>query len=202
MNVSLAAMQRSAAAFARPAEFDVGIGGAGDGGGLDEGNTGDGNSLQYITKAEGEMGKLCRGVLARSPAHTSFSTLKMFLALLLGLLVLASHLLLPKLVAWVQKKTGTGLYKRLAWIEGSAFQLQRMAAEGRGAGPWEGKEEDVPKLVEKGHLFSLTGENIWRGSDGSGGAGFENVNLETVMGAKGRASIEGREGDRVRLLSS
>jgi len=151
MNTSLATMQRSAAAFARPDEFDTGSGIS---------------SLQYIDEPEGPtMQLLCRKVKMRSAEFTSFSVLRLFLILAIGILIMSANGLIPELTAWWQRRTGQGAYKRLEWIESKAFQLQRMAAEGRGIGPWGGRDADVPVLAERTYRFNLTSMSL-RGGDG------------------------------------
>jgi hypothetical protein len=154
MNTTLAAMQRQAISYARPPEFDVGPGVS---------------SLIHITAPETEVEKsFCQNMKGRSKAHNSFSVLSFFFIIVLGLVIIITDIVLAKLTASIQKHTGKGLYERLEWIETSAFQLQRIAAEGRGTGPWTSREMDVPRLAEYGHVFSLTGESLkgrWSRSD-------------------------------------
>jgi hypothetical protein len=141
MNVSLSNTQRGTVTYSRPSEFDVG-------GGV--------SSLQYMEHPqETELRNLCDKVKLRSATHTSFSVLAMAVTITAGILCILSNFVLRKMVSCLQHRTGQGLYKSQEWIDSSAFQLQRMAAEGRGIGPWKGKEEDVPQLIERGHLFSL-----------------------------------------------
>ncbi|ORY15583.1 hypothetical protein BCR34DRAFT_170710 [Clohesyomyces aquaticus] len=146
MNTSLVAVQMSPLSWAQPEEFDVmpGI-----------------STTKYIIPPADEASKqLCKKVKQRSAAHTSFSVLKLFLLFALGLFFIISNLALPKVVATFQRRTGSGANKRLEWIESSTFQLQRMAAEGRGIGPWEGREANVPRLVGDGRRFNLTSESL------------------------------------------
>jgi hypothetical protein len=102
------------------------------------------------------MQNLCYKIKARSKSHTSFSVLGLFLTIGLGLFLILSNLLAPTTVAYVQKRYGKGLHKRLEWIENSSFQLQRMAAEGRGIGPWKGRDDEIPRLAKSGQAFNLT----------------------------------------------
>jgi hypothetical protein len=154
MNTTLAVIQRTVTTFARPPEFDIGpiL-----------------SSMDYVVSTEDpELLKLCQKMKARSPIHMSFSVSGLVLILSLGLFVIMLNLMLPKAVAYLQRRYEKGLYKRLEWIENSGFQLQRMAAEGRGIGPWSGRDEDVPRLVESGHVFSLTAQSLkgqWSNAD-------------------------------------
>ncbi|KAF2186095.1 hypothetical protein K469DRAFT_777276 [Zopfia rhizophila CBS 207.26] len=200
MNITLAAMQRSALSYARPPEFDVGPGIS---------------SLNHIRPpSTPEAQLLCHKIKARSKAHISFSVLGFFLTLSLGLLIIATDLALAKVVGALQKYSGKGLHKRLEWIENGFFQLQRMAAEGRGIGPWTRREKDVPMLVEYGHLFSLTGSSLkgeWsraesyelgemrRGMDD--GDGDEEIMEGRVMGSS-KVRGEEVEEDTTQLLRS
>ncbi|KAH7130676.1 hypothetical protein B0J11DRAFT_504435 [Dendryphion nanum] len=153
MNTTLAAIQRGTAVFARPASYDL---------------TAGTSSLQFITKpTNNEIAKLCHKVRVRNAGQTSFSVFNMALIIALGLLCIFSDLYLSRLVACVQESTGRGLHKKLEWAESSSFQLQRMAAEGRGVGPWRGKEDEVPRLEDPGQLFNLTGVSLrGRGEEG------------------------------------
>lgn len=144
MNTTLAALQRWPTIFARPPEFDVGPGIS---------------SRDYIVPVEaGPMQDLCRKIKATSPNHMSFSVLGLFITISVGLFLIVCYSTLPSIVARFQ--TGTSRYKRLEWVETSAFQLQRMAAEGRGIGPWTGRDEDVPRLENYGHRFNLTEKSL------------------------------------------
>ncbi|KAF2464785.1 uncharacterized protein BDR25DRAFT_380694, partial [Lindgomyces ingoldianus] len=142
MNTSLAAIQRQIYTYARPTEFDVGPGIP---------------TLKFIDEPDDEhMKLLCHKIKARSQSHQSFNVQSLFIVLTVTLTIMALNLSLPTIMSYFQKRTGKGLRKRLEWIETGAFQLQRIAAEGRGIGPWNGREDDVPTLVEYGHLFNLT----------------------------------------------
>ncbi|OAG12918.1 uncharacterized protein CC84DRAFT_1227646 [Paraphaeosphaeria sporulosa] len=154
-NVSLAALQRAGPAFAQPPDFDIG-----------NSNTADQNEnatiLRYIVRPQdAEMLRLCDSIKMRSKAHTSFTVLGLFLLIGIGLLIMLVNTILPQLAAYWQRRAGLGAYKRLEWVESGAFQLQRMAAEGVGVGPWRGKEDDVPTLAGgRGELFNLTGMSL------------------------------------------
>jgi len=146
MNTSLATLQSATYNFARPYQFDVGPGIP---------------SLQYIMEPDNpDLQLLCSKIKFHSGAHTSFSVLGLFLILGISLFIIALNVSLPALVSVFQQRSGRGLHKRLEWIETSALQLQRMAAEGRGIGPWNGRENEVPTLAEFGRLFNLTAQSL------------------------------------------
>ncbi|KAJ4301904.1 hypothetical protein N0V90_004000 [Kalmusia sp. IMI 367209] len=191
-NTSLAALQRAAPTFARPPEFDVGNGLP---------------ILKYIKGPDNpEMEHLCHSIKMRSKAHTSFSVLGLSLLIGLGLFVMLLNMVLPKAVAYYQTRTGRGGYKRLEWVESNAFQLQRMAAEGRGVGPWMGKEDDVPVLVERGN-FNLTGMSLrQKGGVMGGGNGYQVVRMGDEMelqdhGIVREGTIDRKDSER-KLLDS
>lgn len=145
MNTTLAALQRWPMTLAQPPEFDIGPGIS---------------SRDHIVPIEaGPMQELCRKMKAKSPIHMSFSVLGLFITLSVGLFLIIGYSVIPKVVASLQKRMGAG-HKRLEWIETSSFQLQRMAAEGRGIGPWTGRDEDVPRLENHGYKFNLTEQSL------------------------------------------
>lgn len=170
MNTSLSAMQRAAPAFARPVEAD--------------GSTA--NSIEYIEEpADPTTRLLCHKVKMRSTEFTSFSVLAIFLTLAIGLLIMIFSAALPALVAAWQQRTGHGGYKRLDWVEGNALQLQRMAAEGRGIGPWEGKDADVPMLADRGARFNLANLSLRDGAKVDGQYGYRGLAGEEAWEAEG-----------------
>ncbi|KAF2120689.1 hypothetical protein BDV96DRAFT_641351 [Lophiotrema nucula] len=156
MNVTLAAMQARAVTFARPPEFEV---------------NGGFSSLKHIIPPEGkEMKGLCRKILARSSSHMSFSVAGLFGTIGVCIIFVLVNLLLPSIVAKIQRRAGRGGHKMLEWMESSYFQLQRMAAEGRGIGPWMGLEKDVPVMEERERLFSLKSRGLGNGYEAIEGA--------------------------------
>lgn len=198
MNTSLAILQRQTITFARPPEFDIGP---------------TVSSLDHIVQSEDpEMKFLCNRVKARSHAHMSFSMLGLCITIFLGLFLIISNLVTPMTVGYLQKRWRKGLHKRLEWIEASSFQLQRMAAEGRGVGPWTGRDEDIPRLAEFGHVFNLTnqsldgpwnqpdcyeiGDKAWR----SHREEMESVEMDILGGRQVQTDYKGVHDDRVRLL--
>ncbi|KAF1994599.1 hypothetical protein P154DRAFT_501603 [Amniculicola lignicola CBS 123094] len=145
MNTSLAMMQRTTLSFARPIEQSAGP---------------DISNVEYfIRPTDSEGSQLCKKMMGKSTAHTSFSVLGLGLAIGVVILVILVNIVLPKLVSYIQKRSGKGLHRRLEWTETSAFQLQRMAAEGRGVGPWVARDDDVP-MLKGGQMFNLTGASL------------------------------------------
>lgn len=161
MDTTLAVLQRAGSFWARPPEFDVGPGIS---------------SQKYIVPPQGEENLLlCHKIKVRSGSHASFSVLGLGLTVGFGCFLIVLRWILPSLVSMIQVRTGRGLYRRLEWIESSVFQLHRVAAEGKGIGPWEGKEEDIPRVVgEKkfnltmGHLQEKTLDDPSSQSDSKG----------------------------------
>jgi hypothetical protein len=141
MNVSLASAQRGGVTYSRPSEYDVG---------------GGKTILQYIEHPQDPaLRSLCGKIKVRSSRHTSFSVFALITTVLIGLSCVLSSFVIRKIFRFLQCRTGHGLYKSQEWAETSTFQLQRMAAEGKGIGPWRGKGDNVPTLADPDLLFSL-----------------------------------------------
>jgi hypothetical protein len=127
--------------YSRPSEYDVG---------------GGKTVLQYIEHPQDPaLRSLCGKIKIRSSRHTSFSVFSLIATVLFGLSCILSSFVIRTIFTFLQRRTGHGLYKSQEWAETSTFQLQRMAAEGKGIGPWRGKEDNVPTLAEPDLLFSL-----------------------------------------------
>jgi hypothetical protein len=45
--------------------------------------------------------------------------------------------------------------KAKEWVETGIMQLHRLAWEGRGIGPWNGKEDGMPRTMDSGLKFSV-----------------------------------------------
>ncbi|KAH6620540.1 hypothetical protein C7974DRAFT_378566 [Boeremia exigua] len=143
MNTSLATIQRGIPAYARHSPHDLGSP----------------DALARITApADAALQSLCTKVRVHSAAHTSFSLVAMAAVLVAGAACILSDLVAHKLFGCVQRRSGHGVYKSREWDCSSALQLQRLAAEGRGVGPWEGRDGEVPRLVERGRRFRLVGD--------------------------------------------
>jgi len=99
---------------------------------------------------------LCSQIKVRTTAYTNFSVLGLFLLIALTILVVTINLSITSAVNKARKRWNVHSYKSFEWMETSAMQLHRMACEGRGIGPWNGKSEDMPRTQEMGLKFSLT----------------------------------------------
>jgi hypothetical protein len=99
---------------------------------------------------------LCSQIKVRTTAHTNFSVLGLFLLIALTILVVIINLSITSAVNKTRERWNVHPYKSFEWTETSAMQLHRMACEGRGIGPWNGKSENMPRTQEVGLKFSLT----------------------------------------------
>lgn len=145
MNVTLAMFQRAAATFSRPTEVDIG------------GGT---SNFQHITLPQSpDLRSLCGKIKIKSAEHTSYSVTAMAIVTAVGFICILSNHFVQKSVLYVQRRTGHGKYKRSEWSSSSAFQLQRMAAEGKGIGPWKGTDKDIPTIAEFAYHFRLAEES-------------------------------------------
>lgn len=151
-NISMAALQRRVVEYASPTDFQVRPGTS---------------SLSNISPPDTEAARsLCSKIKIRTAAYTSFSVLGISLIISLTIFLVALNMSLVTIVDKVKKRWTREEYKSLEWTETGAFQLHRMASEGRGIGPWGGKKGDIPKTEKPGLSFSLTGLSI---TDVSGG---------------------------------
>lgn len=149
-NVSLALLQQRVVEYASPPNIEIRPG-------L--------NSLEHVIRPNNTADlDLCSRVKIRTTNYSSFSVLGLSIIMFVGTIIITTNIFLAMVISWIQKRTGFGLYNRLEWIESGALQLQRMASEGRGIGPWRGYEDSVPVPVTLEQKFSL-----WRPSrpDGS-----------------------------------
>jgi hypothetical protein len=98
---------------------------------------------------------LCNNQKFRSTAYASFNLLGVCLILILSFLIIMLNTVLPTVVGWIQGKGNKREWNiaRLAWIEDDVLQLQRMAFEGRGIGPWKGRANNVPVMESYGLKF-------------------------------------------------
>jgi len=139
-NISMAVVQRSPLAHA--AHTDLG-----------------GNSVEtesyFIHETDPEGRHLCASQKIKTTAYTSFSVLGLALIISFGSVILFVNAILADVVGWIQKRTGRGMLRRQQWIESEVLQLQRMALEGRGIGPWRRSEDHVPITVQFGKMFKF-----------------------------------------------
>jgi len=169
-NISLAIMQRAVVEYTSPTDIEIRPG-------L--------RSLQHIVRpTDPEALRLCGMVKIRSADHTSFRVLGLVLILVLGSGFIVLDFVLARAVGWAQTKTGWRLYKRAEWVDQSTLQLQRQALEGRGIGPWTGKDDDVPVLAGYRRTFSSTTD--WSAAQAWSSAGPRGTELG-VLGRQGSA---------------
>ena len=149
-NVSLALLQQRIVEYASPPNIEIRPG-------L--------NSLRHVVRPNNTADlDLCSRIKIRTTTYSSFSVLNLSIIIFVGTTIITMNIFLAKLISWIQKRTGFGLYKRLEWIESGSLQLQRMAGEGRGIGPWKGQEDSVPVPVmpnQKFSLWRLGGDPSW-----------------------------------------
>jgi len=139
-NISMALLQRRIIEYALPPQVP-----------LQDNKT----SSDYVVPTYTTEGKeLCSRQRVRNAAYTTFSFARLIVVVLVAGVIIATNLILGKLVAWIQVRYGTGEAKRISWIEAEVLQLQRVAFEGRGIGPWTGTEEDVPIVLTSDQCFA------------------------------------------------
>lgn len=91
--------------------------------------------------------KLCENQKFRSAEYSSISLLGLLIVIILCFTIIILNTIIPHLVKFIQGMwfSGGGVSKR-AWIEDDVLQLQRIALEARGLGPWKGRIDAVPVL--------------------------------------------------------
>lgn len=92
----------------------------------------------------------------RSTAHANFSVLGLCIILVVGGLILLTEALLE---CFYVRLTWNGRdphqYQRVEWCANGTLQLQRLAHEAAGYGPWKKCDEEIPLLAETGDLATL-----------------------------------------------
>ncbi|KAF2456413.1 hypothetical protein BDY21DRAFT_393710 [Lineolata rhizophorae] len=144
-NVSLVMLQRRVVEYAAPPVVDF---------------EPDVPASDYVVAPNTTAGRrLCATQKVRSNAYDSFSVLGLAIIVVGGGLIMILNTFLTELVGWVQRRwrRPNDAYRRLEWIESETLQLQRMAFEGRGVGPWRGKEDAVPVTVTFEQRFPFPG---------------------------------------------
>jgi hypothetical protein len=113
------------------------------------------SSLQCVEQPQDpELCNLCDRIKIQSAPHTSFPIISMAATVSFGVMcILCSYAIRP-LFTWTHCCARHGTYKTKEWTGSSTFQSQRVAAEGKGIGPWKGKEGDMPTLMEPEFWFS------------------------------------------------
>ena len=138
-NVSLAMLQRRIVEHASPAQAmpSTGI-----------------NSTSFIVPANTtEAMELCTRQRVYDTAYSSFSVAGLVSVIVVALAIIIVNLMIDRVVAFLQVRFHVGEAKELAWIEAGLLQLQRLAFEGRGIGPWAGLDADVPVTTTHAQRF-------------------------------------------------
>jgi hypothetical protein len=94
--------------------------------------------------------------------YQNFSTLGVAIILVLGTAIILLGVVIDKVVGFSQKRLKRGDYGRLAWALDEKLQLQRMAYEGAGWGPWRRCNKSVPikrNSAQLGRYISMGYEN-------------------------------------------
>jgi hypothetical protein len=143
-NITLAGMQSHGLLHASPADMEIKPG----------------SSIHDIVVPETtpENLRLCSNQKFRSTRYASFNLLGLVLVILLSFTIIVLNASLPMLVGWLQGRSEKGRHSRKAWVEDDVLQLQRIAFEGRGIGPWRGKDAQVPVLEECRSKFHRGGQ--------------------------------------------
>ena len=97
-----------------------------------------------------EQKRICNNQKVRSSLYASFNILGLALIISLSSLIILLNLSLPRLAGWFQRRLGKCEISRLGWIDDDILQTQRIALQGKGIGPWDGKRDAVPVTVEYG----------------------------------------------------
>ncbi len=84
----------------------------------------------------------------------SFSVLGVAIILILGAVIIITHLTLEPTVDWFQRRMKYGEYKRVRWVMDDKMQIQRMAFEEAGmGGTWINLNGSVPVTQERDVVF-------------------------------------------------
>jgi len=141
-NISLAMLQRRVVEFASPQDVEVRAGVS---------------ALNYIVSPPtSELKSLCKAIKVRRPAYFNFSMFGLVMVLVLGLIIIVTEWCLQWAVDTAFKTSESNLkyYRRLEWKGSSVLQLQRLACEEHGVGPWV-ERNGVPRTQEEGKMFSV-----------------------------------------------
>ncbi|KAB2568637.1 hypothetical protein BFW01_g2078 [Lasiodiplodia theobromae] len=133
-----------------------------------------------------EEHKVCQNTKMRSNAHTNFSVFGLAFVFVTGTLLILLSWFLEPCVAYIQKRGGwtwffscrycccrrkphlhpstgfsTNAYARLEWSANETLQLQRLAHEELGVGPWEACDSAIPVTARKGERLGVLDLDDW-----------------------------------------
>lgn len=98
--------------------------------------------------------KLCENQKFRSAEYSSISLLGLIFVIVICFTIIGLNIVVPYVTRMFQGKwDGKGAASKRAWIEDDVLQLQRIALEARGLGPWKGRVDSVPVLDTYGAEF-------------------------------------------------
>lgn len=97
---------------------------------------------------------LCKQIKIRSTRHTSFSIFGLSFILVMGASIILTSIWLPSIVFALRDQDRVREeYKTYDWWDSGLLQIQRVAYEDRGVGPWEGVARDAPVTISHGLTF-------------------------------------------------
>lgn len=97
-----------------------------------------------VPETDADSLRLCRNQRVKVTTHASFSMAGILIIVLVSALIILVDMNLPAIVHRLQRNSAKGDLAKTAWEEDDILQIQRLALEGRGIGPWKGKEGGVP----------------------------------------------------------
>lgn len=106
-----------------------------------------------IPETTPEQLKLCDNQKFRSPKYSSINLFGLIFVIVVCGTIGALNVIVPPLAKLFQGMHTSGIVARQAWIEDDVLQLQRIALEGKGMGPWKGRIGAVPVLESYGTEF-------------------------------------------------
>lgn len=162
-NISLAVMQRMAVEWASHPHREVTPGS----GIYSDAHIEDPMEIVDPPYAGRALRRLCARQKVRSYRYLSFSVLGVSTILCIGLAVIAINCTLSEVVEFCRKYSNKSRsqQKRQEFIETELLQLQRMALDAKGIGPWKGQSHGVPLPVDPGLSWGYGGAHGRRGSD-------------------------------------
>ncbi|KAH8656594.1 hypothetical protein BGZ60DRAFT_434967 [Tricladium varicosporioides] len=111
---------------------------------------------KYISPPElPDEKQLCKIQMIHSSNYKSFSAFGVAFIIFGGLFLIGLNYSLPLILNRSWLGMGENRYRRDHWIIDSMFQVHRLAAEGRGVEPWNGKYDDVPVTREYAKKYHL-----------------------------------------------
>ncbi|KAI1766532.1 hypothetical protein GGR53DRAFT_518925 [Hypoxylon sp. FL1150] len=118
------------------------------------------DDLKWLQKPNlTEEWKLCESQKVRSPYHTSFSLFGILFILCFGSLTIILSVSLDSLARIVGKYRKSDQNSSLEWALNETLQLQRLAHEELGIGPWSRGAKTIPLVESSAELAILDSSN-------------------------------------------